>query len=85
MCLRIMHRYSYTLSGEVICVIADNLNACIHFLRFSRVNQRIACYGSMKGGLRKAILRNSMLLDAFCKTHPCTRSAFAAVSDDVSQ
>ena len=42
-----------------------------------------------KGGLEKAILRNSILLDelndAFCKTHPqlaqkiCTRSAHAAV------
>ena len=44
-----------------------------------------------KGGLEKAILKNSILLDelndAFCKTHPwlaqkvCTRSAHAAVSE----
>ena len=44
-----------------------------------------------KGGLEKAILRNSILFDesndAFCKTHPwlaqkvCTRSAHAAVSE----
>ena len=39
-----------------------------------------------RGGLEKAILRNSILLDE-CKTHPwlaqkvCTRSAHAAVSE----
>ena len=49
---------------HLVVITADNLNACIHFLyfcSFSHVNQ-----GSMlreyKDGLRKAILRNSMLL-----------------------
>ena len=51
---------------------------------------KVIVLSEYKGGLEKAILKNSTLLvqlnDAFCKTHPwlaqkvCTRSVHAAVS-----
>ena len=66
--------------------------ACMHFLfhcSYSLYEPK-DIVTEYKGGLKKAILKNSTLLvqlnDAFCQTHPwlaqkvCTRSAHAAVS-----
>ena len=67
--------------------------ACKHFLfhcSYSLYEPKDIVLSEYKGGLEKAILKNSTLLvqlnDAFCQTHPwlaqkvCTRSAHAAVS-----
>ena len=67
--------------------------ACTHFLfhcSYSLYEPKDIVLSEYKGGLEKAILKNSTLLvqlnDAFCQMHPwlaqkvCTRSAHAAVS-----
>lgn len=68
--------------------------ACVHFIfhySYSLYEPKDIVLSEYKGGLEKAIIKNSTLLvqlnDAFCKTHPwivkkvCTRSAHAAVSN----
>ena len=51
---------------HLVVITADNLNACIHllyFCSFSHVNHD-SMLGEYKDGLRKAILRNSLLQDS---------------------
>ena len=67
--------------------------ACTHFLfhySYSLYEPKYIVLSEYKGGLEKAILKNSTLLvqlnDAFCKTHPwlaqkvCTSSAHAHIA-----
>ena len=78
---------------RMVLHIYDVASTWTHFLfhcSYSLYEPKDIVLSEYKGGLEKAILKNSTLLvqlnDAFCQTHPwlaqkvCTRSAHAAVS-----